>query len=125
MRMVMKTRMPQVSAVVARLGLDEHGKVQKAVTQEVFGRIKKYMPRKSGTLQDAKTRIESDTRITVEGPYARAQFFGVRRDGTTFDYDTRENPQAGPHWDRRLAAAEGRAIAAKVERAARKAGRDG
>ena len=120
MELKVKARIPQVSAVMQRLGVDEGGAVQEAVTSEVFKRIKKYMPRRSGQLADAKTHREGRTLIKVDGPYARAQFFGVKRDGTPFDYDTSANPNAGPHWDRRLASAEGRAIAAEAERAARR-----
>lgn len=116
---VLKAHMPQVRAVVHRLGLDEGGRVQECVTSEVFSRIKKYMPRQSGALADDKTRREGKTLIKVDGPYARAQFFGVTKEGRPFGYDLAANPNAGPHWDRRLAAAEGRAIAAKAERAAR------
>lgn len=119
-RLHMRVSLPQVGTVARRLGVSEDGEVQKAVTREVLGRIKAYMPKKTGELSEGKTRMESSAKITVDGPYARAQFFGVTSDGAPFEYDTSRNPKAGPHWDRRLASEEGRAIAAKVERLARR-----
>ena len=114
-RMYVKTQVPGLRRAAVHLGVDEQGEVQQLLTREVLQRLPAYMPRKTGALA-AGTHQESQTLIKVDGPYARAQFFGVKRDGGQFDYDTSGNPKAGPHWDRRLVADEGASICAKVQR---------
>lgn len=117
-RFVVKTQVPGLRRAAVHLGVDEQGEVQRKVTEEVFKRLPAYMPKKTGALV-AGMHIERPTRITVDGPYARAQFFGTTRTGAEFDYDTTANPKAGPHWDRRMIADEGAAICAAVQRFAR------
>lgn len=115
-KMHMKTKIPKTDQLLKRVGVDKSGRVQKLVTDEVFKRIGKYMPRRSGALEDAKTEITSTTRITTKGPYARYVFFGVGRGGKPLNYTRTENPLAGPHWDRRMVKAEGRSIVRAVRR---------
>ena len=100
------------------LGVGELGDVQRFVTQEVFRRIRPYLPLREGDLR-ASARVEGPTTIRVDTPYARAQFFGVTREGVPFDYEP-TGAKVGSHWDRRLAADEGRAIAAKATAYARR-----
>lgn len=120
-RMVVKTQIPGLRRIATHLGVDEQGDVQKYVTNEIMKRLPHYMPKKSGHLISL-ARITKPTQIHVEGPYARKQFFGKTKDGKPFNYSTQSNPNAGPHWDRRLVASEGEAIRAKVQRYVRMKG---
>ena len=62
--------------------------------------------------------VSSPTEITVNGPYARYQYYGKVMVGkppkqvtdTDLTYDKTKHPSAGPFWDRRLMAAEKDAI---------------
>lgn len=115
-RMRMKTKVPKADKLMKEVGVDNAGRVQKLVTEEVLKRIGKYMPRRTGELEDAKTDIASPTRILTRGPYARYVFFGVSRSGKPLRYTKTGNPLAGPHWDRRMVKAEGRSIVRAVRR---------
>ena len=121
-RFVVSTQVPGLRQVAKHLGVDEQGEVQQYVTKEILHRLPTYMPRKHGTLI-SKMHQTKRTMIQVDGPYARAQFFGVTKKGQPFKYDTSSNPKAGSHWDRRLIADEGAAIAAKVQRYVKSKGR--
>lgn len=133
--------MKPVNAILNRLGVTPEGDVQAQVTKIVSHRITRYMPYRSGALATKLKIIRSPTEIEVLGPYAHYQYEGVvwvdpvthaagfltangwwsRRDvpkvqtSRPLDYDRSKNPEAGPHWDRRLMAAEGEAIAADVQ----------
>lgn len=113
-RSVMRTNIPTNAEIMRRLGVDARGDVQKHVTDEVFRRLIPYIPLKTGALR-SKADIASNTKITVSGVYARAQFFGVTRKGVPFNYQP-TGAKVGSHWDRRLIADEGRAIAADATR---------
>ena len=121
-KMRMKTRIPSTSKLLRDIGVDQVGSVQKMVTDEVFRRMGKYMPRRTGELEDAKTEVASPTRIVTRGPYARYVFFGVSRSGKPLHYTRTGNPLAGPHWDRRMVKAEGRSIVRAVRRKIKKGG---
>lgn len=114
-RMYVRTTVPGLRRVAAHLGVDEQGDVQRLVTAEVVGRMRAYMPRRTGALEASLRRI-SDTLVMADSPYARAQFFGVTADGRPFRYDRTANPKAGPHWDRAMMAEQGEAIRAKAQR---------
>ena len=136
-----KVNMRPVNEVLSRLGVAPDGDVQAQVTKIVSHRMTRYMPFRSGALATKLKIIRSPTEIEVLGPYAHYQYDGVvwvdpvthaagfltangwrsRRDvpkvqtSRPLDYDHSKNPEAGPHWDRRLMAAEGEAIAADVQ----------
>lgn len=133
--------MKPVSTILKRLGVTPDGDVQAHVTKIVSHRITRYMPYRSGALATKLKIIKSPTEIEVLGPYAHYQYKGVvwvdpvthaagfltangwrsRKDvakvptSRPLDYDHSKNPEAGPHWDRRLMAAEGVAIAADAQ----------
>ena len=125
--------MKPVNAILNRLGVTPDGDVQAHVTKIVYHRITRYMPVRSGVLANDLKKIKSPTEILVEGPYAHFQYNGLvwiyPPTGSTYApkdamkeetsrplrYDHSKNPEAGPHWDRRLMAAEGEAIAADVQ----------
>lgn len=141
--MLVKCEMRPVQDILHHLGVDRTGRIQMFVTNEVNRRITKYMPFRSGALATKLKHVASPTTIEVLAPYARYQYEGKRmvnaktgngpalipgvgyryRLGTVLKptedplkYDTAKNPLAGPHWDRRMMAAEGKQIAATVQR---------
>ena len=113
--LTMRTRLPSHPEAMAKLGVDERGKVQQHVTEEVFRRIGPYIPFKSGNLRGTAF-VKTPTSIRVWARYARVQFFGVTKSGKPFNYNRNGNPKAGSHWDRRLMADEGAAIVADANR---------
>ena len=115
----MKVMFPTMPQALAKLGVDENGDVQAKLTQEVFKNLKDFMPKKTGRLI-AGMSIPVPTKVRVEGVYARFLFFGLTRKGNPVNYSKEANPNAGPNWDKRMVAARGKAIAAKVQRYARK-----
>lgn len=119
-----KVEMKPVNTILTRLGVNKTGDVQRFVTNTINRRITRYMPFRAGVLATKLKYIKSPTEIEVLGPYARYQYYGkvmvgkVPKTVTDRDlkYDKTENPQAGPFWDKRLMAAEGRQIAAGVQK---------
>lgn len=110
---------PTMPQALAKLGVDANGDVQRKLTEEVYKNLPDYMPRDSGNLI-SHMAIKDPTTIRVSTPYARFLFFGKTRTGKQVDYSRQRNPQGGAHWDRRMVAARGKAIVAKVQRYARK-----
>lgn len=123
MSMTVKVTMRPASAIVTRLGAGKNGDVQQFVTNTVNRRIARYMPFRSGVLATKLKFIKSSTEIEVLGPYARYQYYGKVMVGPApkmltdrdLQYDKTKNPQAGPYWDRRMMAAEGKQVAAEVQ----------
>lgn len=142
---VAELKMKSVQQVLQDKGLDPGGDVQMFHTQNVLRRIIKYMPYKTGMtikVTVAQTDIRKP-RIITNTPYAQYLYRGKRmvnsktekgpgyiegvgyryRKGTTLKatkdplhYNKSKNPLAGPYWDRRLKAAEGKAMAADLQR---------
>lgn len=133
-----------ISQMLAEKGLSAGGDVQSFHTNNVLRRMIKYMPYRSGQLIKltiAQTDIHG-TEIITEAPQARAVYHGkVMVDPKTgaagfltsngwrsrrgvskvpsnrnMVFTTTKNPQAGPYWDRRLMAAEGKAITQDLQR---------
>lgn len=121
--------------IIRDKGLDEHGDVQAFHTRNVLRRILRYMPYQSGMtikLTVAQTDVNRPLIIT-DTPSARFLFNGKlmvsdvtgsawARKGETkhvvntpLDYTKTKNPNAGPHWDRAVTAAEGKAMAADLQ----------
>ena len=124
MSVKIRVQMKPVSAIISRLGLGKQGDVQLFLTNTVNRRITRYMPYRSGVLATKLKRIKSPTEIEVLGPYARYQYYGKAMEGRApklvternLMYTKTKNPLAGPFWDRHLMAAEGKQIAAEVQR---------
>lgn len=112
---IMRTKLQGVGKTLKKHGVDERGRVQKFVTDDIYRRMVDYLPMRTGWLRRRLT-IESPTKIKVVAPHARAQFFGVTKDGRPFNYNMAAGPKVGSHWDRRLMANEGRAIVADTNR---------
>lgn len=117
--------MKPVNQIMKRLGVDSRGAVQQFHTANVIRRIQKYMPYRSGALikqMIAQSPI-SEPFVRVEAPQARYLYYGKAMEGkapkTVTDrdlrYTTTKNPQAGPFWDRRLVAAEGKALQSDLQ----------
>lgn len=105
------------SQIVKRLGIDKGGKAQMFHTQNVLRRIQRYMPYREGFLIKrtiASTDIKKPVIVCV-GPGVRVLFNGVAPSGKPINYTKTKNPQAGPHWDKRLSAAEGKIMAKELE----------
>lgn len=127
-----RVEMRPVNTIVNRLGVGRRGDVQLFVTHTVNRRITRYMPYRTGVLATKSKYIKSPTEIEVVSPYARYQYYGkvmVGRSpkvatGKDLVYTKTKNPLAGPFWDKRLLAAEGKQIAAEAQRfVERKAGK--
>lgn len=139
-------KMNPTSQIIKRLGLDPSGDVQKFHTANVLRRIKRYMPARPGSgitykLTVAQTDINKPE-IVTETPYAEYLFRGEKmidpkinasgfmtpdgwrsrsncvkvRTGKPLRYTKKPNPRAGPRWDKALSAAEGKAMAADLQR---------
>lgn len=136
--------MKDANQIIKDKGLAPDGDVQAFHTQNVLRRIKKYMPFLSGALYKM-TQIQTDVRkpeIVTDAPQAKYLFYGKvmidpklgvagfmtpegwrSRKGCVkvltdrnLKYTKTKNPMAGPHWDRALSAAEGRAMAEDLQR---------
>lgn len=143
--------MKPVKQIMKRLGIDARGDVQRFHTANVKRRIQKYMPYRTGAtikLMIAQSPVEKPF-LHVNAPYARVLYYGkVMVDPETgmagfltpngwrsrrgvakvassrdIQYDKTKNPRAGPFWDRRLTAAEGRQMAAELQDYVRRRGR--
>ena len=131
-RMKIQIKLKPVSRMIVGLGAAPNGPLQRQATQIISQRMTRYMPFRSGALATKLKMVTGPAEITVLGPYARYQYFGKVMAGAAprrvtsreLGYDRSKNPQAGPFWDRRLMAAEGRQIAADLQSYIdRKAGR--
>ena len=112
----MRVKIDDYGTIKRNLGVNEQGRVQRFVTDEVFTRLLPYIPKRSGVLRSMAREV-SATQIKVTSPYARVQFFGVTKHGVPFNYNLATGgAKAGSHWDRRLLQDEGAAIIAKTNR---------
>lgn len=136
--------MKEANEIIRNKGLAPGGDAQAFHTQNVLRRIKKYMPFLSGALYKI-TQIQTDIRrpeIITDAPQAKYLFRGKvmidpkinaagfmtpegwrSRKGSVkvmtsrnLVYTKTKNPMAGPRWDRALSAAEGKAMAADLQR---------
>ena len=99
----MALKLKPTSQIKARLGIDPNGRVQKFFTNTCYKHMDKYVPMDTGNL---RTIVDIDSnRITYEMPYAKYQYYGMRKDGThkVKNYTT---PGTGPYWDKRMVSAE-------------------
>ena len=125
-----KLEMKPIATILARLGIDKNGRVQRFLTETVNRRITRYMPFRTGVLATKLKFVSSPTEITVNGPYARYQYYGKVMVGkppkqvTDIDlnYDKTKHPNAGPFWDRRMMAAEKDVIVREVQAYIRRGG---
>ena len=136
--------MNSVNQILKDKGLDPGGDAQAFHTANVLRRIKRYMPFNSGMTYKV-TVAQTDIRkpeIVTNTPYAKYLFYGKKmvnaktgkgprmipgiglryKKGTVLKETSenleycKKNKDAGPRWDRALVAAEGRAMAADLQR---------
>ena len=105
-------RIMDMGVLAKTLGVDRDGDIQSHYTDLVMRNLIDFMPRESGALVGTVHR-RSKLRIGVDSKYARFLFFGLTAKGVPVHYDN-QNPQGTSHWDRRMAAARGRAIAREM-----------
>lgn len=105
-------KMQPTSTIKARLGIEPNGRVQKFFTNTCYKHMDKYVPKDDGNLRTI-VDIQPDS-ITYESPYARYQYYGVRKDGThkVQNYTT---PGTGTYWDKRMVSAEMQDVVKEVQ----------
>lgn len=101
-----------------KLGVEGDGDVQSKLNDLIFDNLKDFMPQEGGGLV-GKMRKTSNTRIRVDGPYARFLFFGVTAKGAPVRYSN-FNPKGEAHWDRRMVAERGAKIVSDLKRYVRR-----
>ena len=139
------SKMNPISKNLRDKGLDESGDVQRIHTMNVLRRIQTYIPYRSGApikLMIVQTDV-SKPEIVLDVPYGKFLYYGMlmvdpvtgaagfrdadgqwkswtKRPKVKSDrpitYTKTKNPLAGPFWDRRLTAAEGKAMQADLQR---------
>lgn len=114
-----------VQKILKDKGLTAGGDVQRFHTANVLRRIVKYMPYRTGAtikLTQAQTDVNVP-RIITAVPHGQYIYRGKVMEGPApkhvtdrdLKYTKTKNPQAGPYWDRRLVAAERRALQADLQ----------
>jgi hypothetical protein len=110
-RIKIRKALPTVDQIVRRYGLDEHGDAQRFLNDEVYRRMLRYMPHRTGVTETKLTKVISDTEIETAAVYARYLWYGVSRSGKPLNYTKTFNPLAGERWALRMADDELDAIA--------------
>lgn len=123
--MKVRLEMKPVNQIIQRLGLDEGGAAQRFHTLNVRRRIQKYMPYRTGmTIKVMMFQTDGNKpEVVLDVPYGKYLYHGKAMEGPPpkrvtdrpLHYTTTKNPQAGPYWDRQLAAAEGDVMAQELE----------
>ena len=108
----MSVIMKPTSVIVARLGLNDNGRVHKFFTSECAKAMDKYVPMDKGNLRRYKIQ---DNFIIYDQPYASYQYKGMREDSTHVvkNYTT---PGTGPYWDKRMVSADLPRITKKIQK---------
>ena len=98
--------------IIANLGLEPNGRVQKYFTNTCYRYMDKYVPMDNGELRTVVT-IGSNY-IDYEMPYAFYQYMGHWEDGShqVHNYTT---AGTGPYWDRKMWTAEGENVVYEVQ----------
>lgn len=109
-------KMKPVGVIKARLGIEPNGRVQKFFTNACYKHMDKYVPMSDlESKGDLRTIVSIDNNtITYESPYARYQYYGMRKDRTHIvqNYTT---PGTGPYWNRKMWSAEKETVIKEVQ----------
>lgn len=108
----MGVKLQPTSTIVAKLGIDPNGKVQKFFTNTCYKAMDKYVPKDKG---DLRTIVDIQTnKIIYEVPYAEFQYRGEKYGGAIVvnNYTT---PGTGPYWDKRMVSAEMDSVVKQVQ----------
>lgn len=114
----MPVKMQPTSVIVANLGLEPNGKVQKYFTERCYAYMDKFVPKDTGVLRETVTLTSNS--ITYEQPYAHAQYVGVVKGGKVENYTT---PGTGPYWDERMKSVDMPTIVKEVQDYVNKGGK--
>ena len=106
----MPVKLKPTSTIKANLGIEPNGRVQKFFTNTCYKHTNKYVPKDEGNLRII-VDIKSDS-ITYQSPYARYQYYGVSKNGKTFNYTT---PGTGPYWDKKMTSVEMQDVVKEVQ----------
>ena len=90
-----------ISTIVANLGLEPNGRVQKFFTNTCYRYMDKYVPMDTGDLRTIVTI--GDDYIDYEMPYAHYQYVGMREDGShKINPENYTTKGTGTYWDKRM-----------------------
>lgn len=98
----MPVKMRPTSEIIANLGLDVNGRVQRFFQETCYKHMDKYVPKGDTGMLRTKVDLSDPTKIVYEMPYAHAQYVGYTK-GPVKNYTT---PGTGPYWDKRMVSAE-------------------
>lgn len=96
----MGLKMETTSNIIANLGLEPNGEVQKFFTNTCYKHMDKYVPKDIGNLRSI-VDIQADS-ITYQSPYAHAQYVGF----TTAPVRNYTTAGTGAYWDKLMVSAE-------------------
>jgi len=114
-----RLKMEPDGVIMANLGIEPNGRVQRFFTNTCARHMDKYVPYDTGTLAST-VEVGSDT-ITYDQPYAKVVYYGIRN-GKPLNYSTDKHPLACSYWDRQMVSAEMQDIVKEVQDYARMGG---
>lgn len=110
--------------IITRLGLKPGGDTHKYFMDRAAARMKKYLPhRRNGSVDDALSqgRDYAKGQFVLKGPHQRYLYFGKVMAGNPKEptdkdlvYTKSPHPLAGPFYDKRMMAAEGKELAKEI-----------
>ena len=112
--------------IKSRIGIETGGPIHKFFTNTVYLHADKYVPFDSGDLASIVTMTTDGQYIIYEVPYAKYQYYGVRKDGTHQINEANRNrsrhPDATSYWIEKMKTAEMDEIANEVQDEIKKRG---
>lgn len=126
----MAIKIKPTSTIVARLGLEDGGRVQKYFNDRCRIHMDKYVPYRDGNLRLNVSQATDGSYITYHSPYAHYQYEGIlyvdpetgsswaRKDTTKVPTSTPltyHTPGTGHHWDKRMWSVEGDTIIKELQ----------
>ena len=133
------------SVIIARLGLEPNGKVQRYFQNTCYRHMNKYVPYNDGNLRK-NVDLSNPKMIVYESPYAKYQFYGKKMIMPGYNKSAFYSPEygfwskknlkkeltnddlvyhtagTGSHWDKKMWSAEGKKVIKKVEEFIKKGG---
>lgn len=89
-----------LDSCIKKLGLDEQGRVQKFVTDEILRKCDPYVPFDQGTLRDSGYIDGTD--VVWHTPYARRWFYANEGGGADQNIHFQGAPIRGAYWVDRM-----------------------
>ena len=112
--------MVEVQDIMAKFGLEDHGRVQMAIDQAIIDYMVPYWAWETGTLANSAygaTDVGSGE-IVYSVPYAYYQAMGVSKTGAPLNYNLATNPLAGAYPFERMIADHSQDIIEEAKRVA-------